>query len=83
MTIRVSQTSLNFDINKMIKYNYSMLDNIINFDIPIEGTIDKIKVNIEIDNINSFKVKKMFVSKQKIVKKKYSQLSEIKSVMKG
>jgi len=83
MTILTSQTSLNFDFNKMIKYNYSMLDNIINFDIPIEGAKKTIQIKIEIENIFSFKVKKMFVSRQKIVKKKYSQLSELKSVMKG
>ena len=83
MTITVSNLNLYFDVKKMIKYNYSLNNNIITLNLPIENSVDKIKVNIEIDNINSFKVKKMFVSKQKIVKKKYSQLSEIKSVMKG
>ena len=70
MTITVSNLNLYFDVKKMIKYNYSLNNNIITLNLPVENSIDKIKVNIEIDNINSFKVKKMFVSKQKIVKKK-------------
>ena len=64
MTITVSNLNLYFDVKKMIKYNYSLNNNIITLNLPVENSIDKIKVNIEIDNINSFKVKKMFVSKQ-------------------
>lgn len=83
MTIKNMNTRFSLDKQKMIEYNYSMLDNIITLDIPIENTKNKIQIKIEIENINSFKIKKMFVSKQKKVTKEYSQLSEIKSVMKG
>ena len=76
-------SSFSLDRQKMIEYNYSMLDNIITLDIPVENTKNKIQVKIEIENINSFKIKKMFVSKQKKVTKEYSQLSELKKVMKG
>ena len=75
--------SFSLDRQKMIEYNYSMLNNIITLDIPIESTKNKIQIKIEIENINSFKIKKMFVSKQKKVTKEYSQLSELKKVMKG
>ena len=76
-------SSFSLDRQKMIEYNYNMLDNIITLDIPVENTKNKIQVKIEIENIYSYKVKKMFVSKQKKVTKEYSQLSELKSVMKG
>ena len=75
--------SFSLDRQKMIEYGYGMLDNIITLDIPIENTKNKIQIKIEIENINSFKIKKMFVSKQKKVTKEYSQLSELKGVMKG
>ena len=75
--------SFSLDRQKMIEYNYSLLDNMITLDIPVENTKNKIQVKIEIENINSFKIKKMFVSKQKKVTKEYSQLSELKKVMKG
>ena len=52
-----------------------MLDNIINFDVPVEGTKKTIQIKIEIENIFSFKVKKMFVSKQTHVKENILQLS--------
>ena len=76
-------SSFSLDRQKMIEYNYSMLDNIITLDIPVENTKNKIQVKIEIENIYSYKVKKMFISKQKKVTKEYSQLSELKGVMKG
>tara|TARA_R110000824_G_scaffold181182_1_gene361933 strand:- start:1570 stop:1806 length:237 start_codon:yes stop_codon:yes gene_type:complete len=78
MTITVSNLNLYFDVKKMIKYNYSLNNNIITLNLPVENSIDKIKVNIEIDNINSFKVKKMFVSKQTNVKENILQLSNKK-----
>tara|TARA_R110001583_G_scaffold55892_1_gene169450 strand:+ start:136 stop:387 length:252 start_codon:yes stop_codon:yes gene_type:complete len=83
MTITNMFSSFSLDKQKMIEYNYSLLDNMITLDIPVENTKNKIQVKIEIENINSFKIKKMFVSKQKKVTKEYSQLSELKSVMKG
>ena len=83
MTITNMFLSFSLDRQKMIEYGYGMLDNIITLDIPVENTKNKIQVKIEIENINSFKIKKMFVSKQKKVTKEYSQLSELKKVMKG
>ena len=62
-------SSFSLDRQKMIEYNYSMLDNIITLDIPVENTKNKIQVKIEIENIYSYKVKKMFISKQKKVTK--------------
>ena len=61
--------SFSLDRQKMIEYNYSMLNNIITLDIPIESTKNKIQIKIEIENIYSYKVKKMFISKQKKVTK--------------
>ncbi len=83
MTITNMFLSFSLDRQKMIEYGYGMLDNMITLDIPIESTKNKIQIKIEIENINSFKIKKMFVSKQKKVTKEYSQLSELKKVMKG
>ena len=75
MTITVSNLNLYFNSEKMIKYGYSLNNNIITLNLPVENSVDKKKVNIEIDNINSFKVKKMFVSKQTHVKENILQLS--------
>ena len=75
MTITVSNLNLYFDVKKMIKYNYSLNNNIITLNLPIKNSVDKIKVNIEIDNINNFEVKKMFVSNKKDVKENILQSS--------
>ena len=71
MTITVSNLNLYFDVKKMIKYNYSLNNNIITLNLPVENSIDKIKVNIEIDNINNFEVKKCLYLTKKMLKKIY------------
>ena len=75
MTITVSNLNLYFDRKKMIKYGYSLNNNIITLNLPIKNSVDKIEVKIEIENIHNFEVKKMFVSNKKDVKENILQSS--------
>ena len=50
------------DKQNIIKYGLSLRDNLFSLDVPINETNKTVKLNIEVNNINEFKIKKIFVS---------------------
>ncbi len=50
------------DKQNIIKYGLSLRDNLFSLDVPIDETNKTVKLNIEVNNINEFKIKKIFVS---------------------
>ena len=50
------------DKQNIIKYGLSLRDNLFSLDVPIDKTNKTVKLNIEVNNINEFKIKKIFVS---------------------
>ena len=54
--------SFSLDKQNIIKYGLSLRDNLFSLDVPINETNKTVKLNIEVNNINEFKIKKIFVS---------------------
>ena len=54
--------TFSLDKQNIIKYGLGLKNNVFTLNIPIENTSDTIKLNIEVNNINEFKIKKIFVS---------------------
>jgi hypothetical protein len=50
------------DKQNIIKYGLSLRDNLFSLNVPIDKTNKTVKLNIEVNNINEFKIKKIFVS---------------------
>ena len=50
------------DKQNIIKYGLSLRDNLFSLNVPIDETKKTVKLNIEVNNINEFKIKKIFVS---------------------
>ena len=50
------------DKQNIIKYGLSLRDNLFSLDVPIDETNKTVKLNIEVNNINEIKIKKIFVS---------------------
>ena len=50
------------DKQNIIKYGLGLKNNVFTLNIPIENTSDTIPLKIEVNNINEFKIKKIFVS---------------------
>ncbi len=50
------------DKQNIIKYGLSLRDNLFSLNVPIDETNKTVKLNIEVNNINEFKIKKIFVS---------------------
>ena len=50
------------DKQNIIKYGLSLRDNLFSLNAPIDETNKSVKLNIEVNNINEFKIKKIFVS---------------------
>ena len=50
------------DKQNIFKYGLSLRDNLFSLDVPIDETNKTVKLNIEVNNINEFKIKKIFVS---------------------
>ena len=50
------------DKQNIIKYGLSLRDNLFSLDVPIDETNKTVKLNIEVNNINEFNIKKIFVS---------------------
>ena len=50
------------DKQNIIKYGLSLRDNLFSLDVPTDETNKTVKLNIEVNNINEFKIKKIFVS---------------------
>ena len=63
------------DKQNIIKYGLSLRDNLFSLDVPIDETNKTVKLNIEVNNINEFKIKKIFVSNVINDKDKLLQLS--------
>ena len=63
------------DKQNIIKYGLSLRDNLFSLDVPIDETNKTVKLNIEVNNINEFKIKKIFVSNVINDKDKILQLS--------
>ena len=51
------------DKQNIIKYGLGLKNNVFTLNIPIENTTDTIPLKIEVNNINEFKIKNIFVSK--------------------
>ena len=54
--------TFSLDKQNIIKYGLSLRDNLFSLDVPIDETNKTVKLNIEVNNINEFKIKKIFVS---------------------
>ena len=54
--------TFSLDKQNIIKYGLSLRDNLFSLDVPINETNKTVKLNIEVNNINEFKIKKIFVS---------------------
>ena len=68
------QTILTLPVKMAVKHHYGLLNNVIHMDIPIKNTDDKITINIEVDNINSMEIKKMYATKRIWHKENFSVL---------
>jgi hypothetical protein len=71
---------LKLNLNRKLVYelNYSILNNILSFTVPIENSDTKIKVNFQIIDIlssNGYNIKKVFVSEIKNDKDNLLQFS--------
>ncbi len=62
------------DKQNIIKYGLSLRDNLFSLNVPIDETNKTVKLNIEVNNINEFKIKKIFVSNVSNDKDKLLQL---------
>ena len=54
--------TFSLDKQNIIKYGLSLRDNLFSLDVPIDETNKTVKLNIEVNNIDEFKIKKIFVS---------------------
>ncbi len=50
------------DKQNIIKYGLGLKNNVFTLNIPVENTSVTIPLKIEVNNINEFKIKKIFVS---------------------
>ena len=50
------------DKQNIIKYGLNLRDNLFSLEVPIYKTNKTVKLNIEVNNINEYKIKKIFVS---------------------
>ena len=50
------------DKQNIIKYGLGLKNNVFTLNIPVENTSDTIPLKIEVNNINEFKIKNIFVS---------------------
>ena len=72
------------DKQNIIKYGLSLRDNLFSLDVPIDETNKTVKLNIEVNNINEFKIKKIFVSNVNNDKNKLLQLrNKTKTIFHG
>ena len=64
------QAKLIIPVDVALKHQYGLLNNVIHMDIPIKNTRDTIVINIEVENINSMAIKKIYANKKIEVKMK-------------
>ena len=66
------QTILTLPVKMAVKHHYGLLNNVVHMDIPMGNTT--ITINIEVDNINSMEIKKMYATKRIWHKENFSVL---------
>ena len=60
--IKNSKLQFTISTKNLIKYGYGLQDNIIRFTIPTVNPDIQVELKVEIESINTFKIKNMFVS---------------------
>ena len=60
--IKNSKLQFTISTRDLIKYGYGLQDNIITFTVPTVNPNIQAELKVEIESINTFKIKKMFVS---------------------
>ena len=60
--IKNSKLQFTISTKNLIKYGYGLQDNIISFTIPTVNPNIEVNLKVEIESINTFKIKNMFVS---------------------
>jgi len=54
--------TFSLDKQNIIEYGLGLKNNVFTLNIPVENTTDTVPLKIEVNNINEFKIKKIFVS---------------------
>ena len=76
--------TFSLDKQNIIKYGLGLKNNVFTLNIPVENTSDTIPLKIEVNNINEFKIKKIFVSNVNYDNKKLLQLrNKTKTIFQG
>jgi len=76
--------TFSLDKQNIIKYGLGLKNNVFTLNIPVENTTDTIPLKIEVNNINEFKIKKIFVSNVNYDNKKLLQLrNKTKTIFHG
>ena len=60
--IKNSKLQFTISTKNLIKYGYGLKDNIITFTVPTVNPNIQAELRVEIESINTFKIKNMFVS---------------------
>tara|TARA_R100000700_G_C3118201_1_gene108333 strand:- start:336 stop:590 length:255 start_codon:yes stop_codon:yes gene_type:complete len=60
--IKNSKLQFTISTKDLIKYGYGLKDNIITFTVPTVNPNIQAELRVEIESINTFKIKNMFVS---------------------
>ena len=60
--IKNSKLQFTISTKNLIKYGYGLQDNIITFTVPTVNPNIQAELKVEIESINTFKIKNMFVS---------------------
>ena len=76
--------TFSLDKQNIIKYGLGLKNNVFTLNIPIENTTDTIPLKIEVNNINEFKIKNIFVSNVNHDKNQLLQLrNKTKTIFQG
>ena len=76
--------TFSLDKQNIIKYGLGLKNNVFTLNIPVENTSDTIPLKIEVNNINEFKIKNIFVSNVNNDKNKLLQLrNKTKTIFHG
>ena len=76
--------TFSLDKQNIIKYGLGLKNNVFTLNIPVENTTDTIPLKIEVNNINEFKIKNIFVSNVNNDKNKLLQLrNKTKTIFHG
>ena len=76
--------TFSLDKQNIIKYGLGLKNNVFTLNIPVENTSDTIPLKIEVNNINEFKIKNIFVSNVNNDKNQLLQLrNKTKTIFQG